>query len=202
MKKIMTAVLSVIALLMSASAHGQAMLTAPEKTIEWTVTQEAKGENVSIIFTGKIIDGWHTYGTVSENGYPTSVEFSGLEGCSPAGDLYAISESTDYDGEEVFFGEVKFAIDMKMEAPEAKASGTITWMSCSDYTCAAPEYFEFDVPMTKAETAATASMSIPYVCAAPILAARIARMAVPHPISITTLPFTESSFFIRARHIM
>ena len=52
MKKIMTAVLlSVIALLMSASAHGQAMLTAPEKTIEWTVTQEAKGENVSIIFT-------------------------------------------------------------------------------------------------------------------------------------------------------
>ncbi len=157
MKKIMTAVLSVIALLMSASAHGQAMLTAPEKTIEWTVTQEAKGENVSIIFTGKIIDGWHTYGTVSENGYPTSVEFSGLEGCSPAGDLYAISESTDYDGEEVFFGEVKFAIDMKMEAPEAKASGTITWMSCSDYTCAAPEYFEFDVPMTKAETAAVDS---------------------------------------------
>lgn len=158
-KNTIKTVLSVFILLVSANLHGQDMLTAPENTIDWTVAQEQAGDKVSIIFTGKIIDGWHTYNTDTEEGYPTSVEFSGLEGCSPDGGLYAISEGVDYDGEPVFFGEVKFAVDMKLDAPEAKASGTITWMSCSDYTCAAPEYFDFSINLTKAGATVTSGES-------------------------------------------
>ena len=70
-------------------------------------------------------------------------------GCSPAGELYAITESVDYDGEAVFFDEVKFAIDINIESAGAKASGELTWMCCTDITCAAPEYFTFDIDLDK-----------------------------------------------------
>ena len=61
---------------------------------------------------------------------------------------------------------------------------------------------EYSNGLSYADMAATASMSIPYTFAAFILAARIANIAVPQPISITTLSLTASSFWRSARHII
>ena len=142
--------------LVSVTLSGQAMLTAPDKTIEWTVTQENNDGKTSIVFTGKIAEGWHTYDTDSEM-YPCAVEFSELSGCSPAGSMYAISESVDEDGEAVFYDEVRFAIDMNVESPDAKAVGEITWMCCTDYTCAAPEFLTFEIALDSPGGAGAAS---------------------------------------------
>lgn len=144
------------ATLVSVTLSGQAMLTAPDKTIEWTVTQENNDGKTSIVFTGKIAEGWHTYDTDSEM-YPCAVEFSELSGCSPAGSMYAISESVDEDGEAVFYDEVRFAIDMNVESPDAKAVGEITWMCCTDYTCAAPEFLTFEIALDSPGSAGAAS---------------------------------------------
>lgn len=144
------------ATLVSVTLSGQAMLTAPDKTIEWTVTQENNDGKTSIVFTGKIAEGWHTYDTDSEM-YPCAVEFSELSGCSPAGSMYAISESVEEDGEAVFYDEVKFAIDMNVESPDAKAVGEITWMCCTDYTCAAPEFLTFEIALDSPGGAGAAS---------------------------------------------
>lgn len=156
MKNLIKFVCLMSAALISVSLSGQAMLTAPDKTIEWTVSQENIDGKTAIVFTGKIAEGWHTYDTDSEM-YPCAVEFSELTGCSPAGELYAITESVDYDGEAVFYDEVKFAIDMNVESAGAKAAGEITWMCCTDYTCAAPEYFTFETALDKPASASASA---------------------------------------------
>ena len=137
MKTILKLAFLLAAVFASADLSAQAV-TAPEKTIEWTISQENHKGKTSIVFTGKIAEGWHTYDTDSEM-YPCAVEFSELEGCTPVGGLYALTESTDYEGEAVFFDEVKFAIDMEVTSPDAVAKGELTWMCCTDITCAAPE---------------------------------------------------------------
>ena len=139
----------------AADLSGQGMLAAPEKTIEWTVSQEPADEEgiATLVFTGKIAEGWHTYDTHSEL-YATSVEFGELTGCSPAGEVREMSGSVDFEGQKVFFGEIVLAVDLKVESADAVAAGTLTWMSCSDIACAAPEYFDFDVKLAAQESAA------------------------------------------------
>ena len=131
--------------LFSIGMSAQAVM-APEKSIEWTVSQEKHKGKVSIVFTGKIAEGWHTYDTDSEM-YPCAVELTTLEGCSPAGELYALTEGVEYEGETVFYDEVKFAIDLNVTSPDAVVAGEITWMCCTDYTCAAPEFYSFEMPV-------------------------------------------------------
>ena len=67
-----------VAAIASISAMAQSMNVAPDKTIEWDVATETVDDSTArIVFSGKIVDGWHTYDTDSEM-YPTSVEFSEL----------------------------------------------------------------------------------------------------------------------------
>ena len=156
MKTILKLAFLLAAVFASADLSAQAV-TAPEKTIEWTISQENHKGKTSIVFTGKIAEGWHTYDTDSEM-YPCAVEFSELEGCTPVGGLYALTESTDYEGEAVFFDEVKFAIDMEVTSPDAVAKGELTWMCCTDITCAAPEFLAFEMPLEGKDAAATGSL--------------------------------------------
>ena len=146
MKRVLKTIIAAVLLCTSGLLCGQNAGTAPDRTVEWTVERIDSAGRISIVFTGKIAAGWHTYDTDSE-AYPFAVTFSSLEGCSPAGEPYALSEGTEYDGENVFFDEVSFAVDVNVESPGASAAGEITWMSCSDRTCAAPEYYEFDISL-------------------------------------------------------
>ena len=156
MKTILKLAILLAAVFATADLSAQAV-TAPEKTNEWTISQENHKGKTSIVFTGKIAEGWHTYDTDSEM-YPCAVEFSELEGCTPVGGLYALTESTDYEGEAVFFDEVKFAIDMEVTSPDAVAKGELTWMCCTDITCAAPEFLAFEMPLEGKDAAATGSL--------------------------------------------
>ncbi len=146
-----------IAAIASANAMAQSMNTAPEKTIEWSTTTETIGENLSrIVFTGKIADGWHTYDTDSDM-YPTAVEFSELNGCSVARELYAVSEPELYEGAKVFFNEIKMAVDISTDGENPKVAGELTWLSCTDVTCAAPEYYSFELSLSGSDAAASAA---------------------------------------------
>ena len=57
------------------------------------------------------------------------------------------TEGVEYEGETVFYDEVKFAIDLNVTSPDAVVAGEITWMCCTDYTCAAPEFYSFEMPV-------------------------------------------------------
>lgn len=123
----------------------------PEATVSWTVQPEqVKDSLYRIVFTGTIVDGWHTYGLESEF-YPTAVEFEAGTGYTLSGDMHEMSEPTDYDGMKVFFGKIVIAQDIIRSTDEAfDVKGEITWMSCTDTQCASPEYKDFTVQIGQA----------------------------------------------------
>ena len=128
--------------------YGQGF-SMPENTVSWKVTSEqVKDSLYKIIFTGKVADGWHTYGLDSDL-YPTAVEFGESQGYALSGKPYEISQPTDYEGTKVFFEEIKIAQDIVRNSGDAvTVSGEITWMGCTDTQCASPEYKDLMVPMT------------------------------------------------------
>ena len=134
-----------VALCATVAVYGQGFGQQPLNTVTWTVSAEKTGTGTQrIVFTGKIADGWHTYDLKSEL-YPTAVEFDEAVGYSAVGDMYEISESTDYDGDPVFFKEIVIAQDIKVDGASATVSGEVTWMSCTETQCASPEYWKFSI---------------------------------------------------------
>ena len=130
--------------------YGQG-IQMPQATVTWKVASEqVKDSLYKIVFTGKIADGWHTYGLESDL-YPTGVEFSEASGYSLSGKPYEVSRATDYEGIQVFFDEIVIAQDIVRETGSAfDISGEITWMGCTDTQCASPEYKDFSVRITEA----------------------------------------------------
>ena len=47
------------------------------------------------------------------------------------------------------------AVDIKTESPDAKAAGELSWLSCTELTCAAPEYYSFEASFGDAGAAAS-----------------------------------------------
>lgn len=133
--------------------YGQGF-SMPENTVSWKVTSEqVKDSLYKIIFTGKVADGWHTYGLDSDL-YPTAVEFGESQGYALSGKPYEISQPTDYERTKVFFGEIKIAQDIVRNSGDAvTVSGEITWMGCTDTQCASPEYKDFSVKLPQAQKA-------------------------------------------------
>ena len=123
----------------------------PENTVTWKVSSEQVEDSLyKVIFTGKIAEGWHTYGLESDL-YPTGVEFGEASGYSLSGKPYEVSLSTDYEGIKVFFNEIVIAQDIVRTTGEAfDVKGEITWMGCTDTQCAAPEYKDFSVRIEEA----------------------------------------------------
>ena len=134
------------------SVYGQGMSVAPDRTIEWTVSAErADNGNARLVFKGKILDGWHVYDL--ENKYnPTSVEIVSAVGATADGTPYEISESTDYYGDPVFFGEIVLGQDFTLTGENPVVEGTVTWTCCSETICAQPEYFDFKVTLPSDES--------------------------------------------------
>ena len=150
---------AIFAALISLSVFGQGMSVAPEKTIDWSVTTENTGSDTyRLVFTGKIVDGWHVYDLKNEYN-PTGVEFTSLESVSLKESLYEISESSDYGGDMVFFNEIVLGQDVVLTGKGGTVSGTISWTCCSETICAAPEYFNFSVQIGEADGIAAAPAS-------------------------------------------
>lgn len=132
------------AMALSAQIPGEALTT-----VTWKVTGEhISADTCRILFTGKISEGWHTYGTGSSL-YPTDVIFGeNPSGYELSGDLHELSAPEDYEGEPVFFEEIVLAQDVVLTVGTADVSGEITWMACTETQCASPEYHKFDVRLS------------------------------------------------------
>src|SRR5574344_813752 len=120
---------------------------APEATAKWSVSSKHIKDNVfELTFKANIVDGWHIY-TVDHPYNPTVIEFAPNNGYSLDGKLAQVTKPTDLQDEKVFFDSVKLTQLVKLTGSEATVSGEVSWSGCNDKFCAAPEAWEFSVPL-------------------------------------------------------
>ncbi len=120
---------------------------APEATASWTVSgKELSQGEYELVFTAAVEPGWHIY-TTDHQYNPTTVEFDSPAGYSPVGGFTQVSEPSSYRNEKVFFDTAVFSQKVRLDSPQATVNGEITWSGCNDQFCAAPEHFEFSVPL-------------------------------------------------------
>lgn len=120
---------------------------APEATAKWSVSSKHVKDNVfELTFKANIVDGWHIY-TVDHPYNPTVIEFAPNNGYSLDGKLVQVTKPTDLQDEKVFFDSVKLTQLVKLTGSEATVSGEVSWSGCNDKFCAAPEAWEFSVPL-------------------------------------------------------
>ncbi len=123
---------------------------APDATAKWSVTSRHVSDNVfELTFKAAIEDGWHIY-TVDHADNPIVIEFASNQGYSLVGGLVQVTKPSDYKGEEVFYDSVTLTQRVELTGVEAVVAGEVTWSGCNDRFCAAPESWEFSVPL-KAE---------------------------------------------------
>ena len=120
---------------------------APEATAKWSVSSKAVSGNVfELTFKATIEDGWHIY-TVDHEYNPIVIEFAPSQEYSLAGDLKQVTKPSDFQGEKVFFDSVTLTRRVKLTGSEATVKGEVSWSGCNDRFCAAPETWEFSVPL-------------------------------------------------------
>ena len=145
MRKYLRTIITSIAaaFLWGAAAFAQ----APDATATWKVTSTPTGEGeYELVFTATIENGWHIYTT--DNQYnPTTLELEPGQGFSPVGEFKQATKPAMFKNEEVFLNEAVFSQRVKLNGENATVSGEITWSGCNDQFCAAPEHWEFSVPL-------------------------------------------------------
>ena len=120
---------------------------APEATAKWSVSSKAVSGNVfELTFKATIEDGWHIY-TVDHEYNPIVIEFAPSQEYSLTGDLKQVTKPSDFQGEKVFFDSVTLTRRVKLTGSEATVKGEVSWSGCNDRFCAAPESWEFSVPL-------------------------------------------------------
>lgn len=123
---------------------------APEATANWSVSGKAVSDNVfELTFKADIEDGWHIY-TVDHKYNPIVIEFAPAQGYSLEGGPVQITKPSDFKGEKVFFDSVTLTQRVKLSGNEATVKGEVSWSGCNDQYCAAPESWEFSVPLASA----------------------------------------------------
>ncbi|MBO4230366.1 MAG: thioredoxin family protein [Bacteroidales bacterium] len=139
-------------LLWSVAAFSQ----APDATATWKVTSSDLGSGLyELTFTASIEPGWHIYTT--DNKYnPTELELDSPAGYSPVGVLTQVTEPSTFQGDQVFFDKAVFTQRIQLEGNEATVKGELTWSGCNDQFCAAPEHFEFSIPLSTGSAAQAA----------------------------------------------
>ena len=120
---------------------------APEATAKWSVSGKAVSDNVfELTFKASIEDGWHIY-TIDHAYNPIVIEFAESPEYSLEGTLNQVTEPTEFKGEKVFFDSVTITQLVRLTGSEATVTGEVSWSGCDDRFCAAPETWEFSVPL-------------------------------------------------------
>ena len=118
---------------------------APENTIKWeSVLSQGENGISTLVFTGKIVPGWHTYGLDHEFS-ATEVNIEESSAYAVVDKAYEISAPDEFEGEKVFFKEIKLGVDIKVKDINVPVKGYIRWQSCDNNTCASPEYWNFSI---------------------------------------------------------
>lgn len=130
---------------------------APEATAKWSVSSKAvSGDVFELTFKASIEDGWHIY-TIDHEYNPIVIEFTPSEGYSLEGGLNQVTKPSDFQGEKVFFDFVTLTQRVKLTGNEATVTGEVSWSGCNDRFCAAPESWEFSMPLAVAGATQSAS---------------------------------------------
>lgn len=130
---------------------------APEATAKWSVSSKAvSGDIFELTFKASIEDGWHIY-TIDHEYNPIVIEFTPSEGYSLEGGLNQVTKPSDFQGEKVFFDFVTLTQRVKLTGNEATVTGEVSWSGCNDRFCAAPESWEFSMPLAVAGATQSAS---------------------------------------------
>lgn len=149
--------MALVAALLIGSAASFAQ--APEATARWSVSGKAvSGDVFELTFKAVIEDGWHIY-TVDHAYNPIVIEFAPGDGYVLEGALTQVTKPQELNGEKVFFDSVKLTRRVRLTGGEATVTGDVTWSGCNDKFCAAPESWEFSVPLTAVEPAAASDGS-------------------------------------------
>lgn len=128
---------------------------APEATAKWSVSGKAVSDNVfELTFKASIEDGWHIY-TIDHAYNPIVIEFAESPEYSLEGTLNQVTEPTEFKGEKVFFDSVTITQLVRLTGSEAMVTGEVSWSGCDDRFCAAPETWEFSVPLAADASVAT-----------------------------------------------
>lgn len=128
---------------------------APEATAKWSVSSKAVSDNVfELTFKASIEDGWHIY-TIDHAYNPIVIEFAESPEYSLEWTLNQVTEPTEFKGEKVFFDSVTITQLVRLTGSEAMVTGEVSWSGCDDRFCAAPETWEFSVPLAADASVAT-----------------------------------------------
>lgn len=118
-----------------------------ENIVSWKASSQAISDGqYEVVLTGSIAKGWHTYSIDSG----TEFILSQGEGFTLVGEPYEKGTPEELNGEKVYFGEIRLAQKIRLNAASAKVSGTVTWQSCSDGKCLSPEDFDFSLDIKAA----------------------------------------------------
>ena len=123
---------------------------APQQLVTWISHVEATDEAdvYSVVFTGKIAEGYHTY-TLTDEFSATELMDVTVSGCELVGAPYELStpkEEVDEFGDPArhYYNEIIIAQNVKATDANAVISGTIFTNSCTGGACKA-EYYDFNV---------------------------------------------------------
>ena len=124
----------------------------PTVTVHWgsAVTPAGDDNTFEITFTGKILDGWHTYDLHSDFS-STVVTFEKAEGVELVGEPFEKVASKRYYDEIFGFelgeyeGEIVLGQRVRLTVPEAVLRGNINWRSCQGTNCNMPEDWPFEI---------------------------------------------------------
>ena len=140
MKKFITLL---AASLFSLAAFAQGQL------VTWSSHVESGDDNTAtVVFTGKIADGYHTY-TLTDEFSATEFQDLAITGGELVGEPYELStpvEEVDEFGDPAkhYYNEIVIAQDIKVTSAKAVLTGTIFTNSCTGGACKA-EYYDFEV---------------------------------------------------------
>lgn len=132
-----------VSLCMSAGAQ-----MFPE-TISWSATTHNTDDGlVEVVFTGTILDGWHTY-SLDDEVSPSSITFE------PNDDVLVVDEPVGELTEHTFV--IRQTLHV---ASKTVIKGEIDWRSCLGTECRSPEDWQFEVSLKPARAASGASSNI------------------------------------------
>lgn len=175
MTHIIKKAIALVAALLIGSAASFAQ--APEATARWSVSGKAvSGDVFELTFKAVIEDGWHIY-TVDHAYNPIVIEFAPGDGYALDGALTQVTKPVELNGERVFFDSVRLTQRIRLAGGGATVTGEVTWSGCNDRFCAAPESWEFSVPLKAVESEAVSDVS----------------EAVPTSVSEETIPASVES---------
>ena len=125
---------------------------AQEQLITWSShVEKADGETYTVVFTGSIAPGYHTY-TLTDEFSATEILDATVTGGELSGEPYEVGtpvEETDEFGDPAkhYYDEIIIAQDIKLTSGSAVYAGTIFSNSCTGGACKA-EYYDFNVTVS------------------------------------------------------